>query len=108
MSKLVECVAVHLAVDIECVCMQLQFNRKKIVVFFFFLPFPPRLWCFCTCFFSLLFPGDKSEDLSVSSPSSGEAIGLLAVVATSVFCFRVWSLANGMISQSAGRCHTVV
>ena len=68
------------------------------------LPFPPRLWCFCTCFFSLRFPGDKREDLSVSSPSSAE----VGFAATSVFCLRVWSLANGIISQSAGLCHTVV
>ena len=47
--------------------------------------------------------------------SSTSELGLLRIPAasevdvfTSVFCFKVCNLANGMISQSAGLCHTVV
>ena len=65
------------------------------------------LLCFWTCFFNRRFPGDNVAS-ATSSTSEAPAPEDLASDLTSVFCFKVCNLANGMISQSAGRCQTVV
>ena len=50
---------------------------------------------------------ESTSELGLLWPPE-DARASMADVFTSVFCFKVCNLANGMISQSAGLCHTVV